>query len=176
MKNLTIFILPLIFLVNCKKKPSFTHHFTTRNYYISIADSLKNNRSAAIVDAFENDINNTDYVLTTVENDWQGIVAVDKQLDLNNLKNRTLADELHHFTTDSTVRKKDTIAFKIEVTVLQPLDGNDFRFSMGVYRTADKSEWQRHLSPGIFVYKESDTSPNAIADWMKRLVVTVTFK
>lgn len=173
---LLLFLTALTALTACKKEPSFTVHFTTRNYYISIADSIKSNRSAEIINALENDINNTEYVLTTIENDWQGIVKVDGSLDMEGLKDRAVAEELHRFTIDNTNSKRDTMAFKIELTLLKPVDGNNFRFGMGVYRTDKKSEWQRHFSPGLFVYKESDTTPKAIAEWAKRLTVTASFK
>ncbi|PID69443.1 MAG: hypothetical protein CSA39_01820 [Flavobacteriales bacterium] len=171
-----VFLSIIIFLITCKKNSSVGDNLAVRNYYLVIADSVKNNQSSAIIDTLKMIVNNTKYALTTVDNDWQGIVPVGEEFNLDKIENKSISSELHYFTTENALDKNDTTAFKIEIVILKPIDKGHFRFGLGVYRNNEKSEWQRHFYPGTFVYRKSDTSANAIANWIKQLMVIATFK
>ncbi|MBJ2173702.1 hypothetical protein JBL43_05600 [Aureibaculum sp. A20] len=176
MKNNVYFlwIALAFFLTSCNWLTSDVE-IKKQTYFLDVIDSVQTKQSKKIIAEVYSQLQNKEFVLSLKKNDWNGILPYNAEVDLSDLSE--YYPEIHVFKALKSDSDIDEYMVKIELLYNKLLADNIPNFTIKMYlRNADNQSWKPFANPGNFRFNTEYYKENKQAEWIKRIIVGLTFK
>ena len=146
-----------------------------QTYFVEVIDSVQTNQSKKIITEVYSQLQNKEFVLSLEKNDWNGILPYNAEVDLSDLSE--YYPEIHVFKALKSDSDIHEYMVKIELVYNKLLANNIPNFNVKMYlRNADNKSWKQFVNPGNFRFNTEYYKENEQAEWIKRIIVGLTFK
>ncbi len=146
-----------------------------QTYFVEVIDSVQTNQSKKIIAEAYSQLQNKEFVLSLKKNDWNGILPYNAEVDLSDLSK--YYPEIHAFKALKSDSDIDEYMVKIELVYNKPLTDNTPNFTVKMYlRNSDNKSWKQFGNPGNFRFNTEYYKENEQVEWIKRIIVGLTFK